>query len=59
MAACTRRHPQDSPRINLYEDWDLRYWSDRWNVPRWQVIETVRRVGAEVKDVARALGKEF
>lgn len=58
MAATFRRHPQDSARINLYEDWDLRYWSNRWNVPRQQLVETVRRVGPEVKDVAQALGKQ-
>jgi hypothetical protein len=59
MAACSRRHPQDSPHINAYEDWDLRYWSDRWNVPRKDLIATVRRVGVQVKDVARALGKDI
>ncbi len=58
MAATTRRHPQDSPRINLHEDWEMRYWSDRWGVPRLRIVETVKRVGMEVKDVARALGKD-
>jgi hypothetical protein len=58
MAATTRRHPQDSPRINLYEDWEMRYWSDRWGVPRQQLANIIRRVGGDVKDVARALGKD-
>ncbi len=53
----SRRHPQDSSRINIYEDWELRYWSDRWNIPRHQVVDAVRRVGVQVKDVARVLGK--
>ncbi|WP_262270335.1 MULTISPECIES: DUF3606 domain-containing protein [Microvirga] len=53
----SRRHPQDSPRINVLEPWDLQYWSDRWNVPRQQVVETIRRVGDQVHDVALALGK--
>jgi len=57
-ASVSRRHPQDSPRINVLEDWDLRYWSDRWNVPRHQVMDAVKRVGVQVKDVARALGKD-
>jgi hypothetical protein len=55
----SRRHPQDSPRINVHEDWELRYWSDRWSVPRSQLIDAVKRVGIQVKDVARALGKDF
>lgn len=58
MAATFRRHPQDSARINLYEDWEMRYWSDRWGIPRQQLAETIKRVGVHVKDVARALGKE-
>jgi hypothetical protein len=53
----SRRHPQDSPRINMHEPWELQYWSDRWNVPRRQVVEAIRRVGNHVQDVAQALGK--
>jgi hypothetical protein len=59
MAADFKRHPQDSARINLHEDWEMRYWSDKWGVPRQQIMETVKRVGLQVKDVARALGKDF
>jgi hypothetical protein len=52
-----RRHPQDCSRINIHEDWDVRYWTDRWQVSRQHLMETVKRVGLEVSDVARALGK--
>jgi predicted DNA-binding protein YlxM (UPF0122 family) len=54
----SRRHPQDSTRINILESWDLQYWSDRWNVPRQQVVDAIRRVGDQVHDVAQALGKK-
>lgn len=54
----SKRHPQDSARINVYEAWELRYWSDRWEIPPHQLVDTVRRVGAHVRDVARALGKQ-
>lgn len=57
MAAHLRRHPQDSLYINIHEDWDVRYWSDRWSVPRQQLMEAVRRFGPQVRDVARALGR--
>jgi hypothetical protein len=53
----SKRHPQDSTRINILEPWDLQYWSDRWNVPRRQVVDAIRRVGDQVQDVAQALGK--
>lgn len=54
----SRRHPQDSSRINIHEDWELRYWSDRWQVSRQHLLDTVKRVGLQVSDVARALGKD-
>jgi hypothetical protein len=54
----SKRHPRDCPRINIRELWDLQYWSDRWNVPRQQVVEAIRRVGDQVHDVAQALGKD-
>ena len=53
----SRRHPQDSSRINIHEDWEIRYWTDRWQVSRQQLLDTVKRVGLQVNDVARALGK--
>ncbi len=54
----SRRHPQDASRINVHEDWELRYWSDRWNVPRQQLMDTIKRVGLQVREVARALGRD-
>jgi hypothetical protein len=57
VGTTNRRHPQDSSRINIHEDWDVRYWTDRWQVSRQNLMETVKRVGLEVSDVARALGK--
>jgi len=53
----SRRHPQDSSRINIHEDWEIRYWTDRWQVSRQQLLDTVKRVGLQVNDVAKALGK--
>ena len=44
-------------RINLHEEWEIRYWTGRWSVSRDQLMETVKRVGVQVADVARALGK--
>ncbi len=52
-----KRHPQDASRINVHEDWELRYWTDKWQVSRQQLMDTVKRVGVQVNDVAKALGK--
>ena len=51
------RKLQDASRINVHEDWELRYWADRWHVSRQQLMEAIKRVGVHVQDVARALGK--
>ncbi|AWM88319.1 DUF3606 domain-containing protein [Microvirga sp. 17 mud 1-3] len=53
-----KRHPQDASRINVHEDWEVRYWTGKWNVSRQQLMDTVRRVGVQVSDVAKALGKD-
>jgi len=58
LGSGSRRHPQDSARINVHDDWELRYWSDRWNVPRHQLMDTIKRVGLQVREVARALGRD-
>lgn len=52
-----RRSLQDSSRINIHEEWELRYWADRWHVSRQQLMDTIKRVGVQVQDVAKALGK--
>jgi hypothetical protein len=52
-----KRHPQDASRINVHEDWEVRYWTDKWQVSRQQLMDTVKRVGVQVSDVAKALGK--
>ena len=57
MGGTLRRHPQDSSHINIHEDWEVRYWTDRWQVPRQHLLDAVKRVGLQVSDVARALGK--
>ena len=52
-----KRSPQDASRINVHEDWEVRYWTDKWQISREQLMETVKRVGVHVSDVAKALGK--
>jgi len=51
------RAPQDRARINMHEDYEVRYWSEKWNVTREQLAEAVRQAGPISADVARQLGK--
>jgi hypothetical protein len=52
-----KRHPQDASRINIHEDWEVRYWTDKWRISRQELIDAVKRVGVQVSEVAKALGK--
>jgi hypothetical protein len=46
----------DRSRINMQEDYEVRYWTEKWSVTREQLAEAVRAVGVMVKDVAAKLG---
>jgi len=51
------RRPQDSSRVNVNEDWEVRYWCDKWNVTKAQLIAAVKAVGVSATAVAKYLGK--
>ena len=48
----------DRLRINLNEDYEVRYWMQKWGVTREQLAAAVRDAGVMVKDVTKKLGKE-
>jgi Protein of unknown function (DUF3606) len=43
--------------INPTEDYELRYWSERFDVPTDEIVAAVKRVGTRVEDVARELNR--
>ena len=47
----------DRNRINVEEDYELRYWAEKFVVTRDELKEAVRKVGPMAKDVAKQLGK--
>ena len=51
------RGAADRSRINMQEDYEVRYWTEKWSVTREQLADAVRAVGVMVKDVAAKLGK--
>ena len=51
------RGAADRSRINMQEDYEVRYWTEKWSVTREQLAAAVRAVGVMVKDVAAKLGK--
>ena len=53
----TNRGPRDADRVNINEDYEVRYWTQKWNVTEAQLKDAVRRAGVMARDVAKALGK--
>jgi hypothetical protein len=47
----------DRDRINVNEEYELQYWSERFNVSRDQLKEAVKASGTSVKDVEEYLKK--
>lgn len=51
----TNRGPQDRSRINLSEDYEVRYWTDKLGVSKGQLQDAVREVGASADAVETEL----
>ena len=51
------RGPQDRTRINVNEDWEVRYWSNELGVSADRLRELVKQHGVSADAVRRALGK--
>lgn len=53
----TNRGPQDRARVNLSEDYEVRYWTEKFGVTKEQLAAAVERVGSSAAAIAQALGK--
>jgi hypothetical protein len=53
----TKRGPQDRSRVNVHEDWELRYWSKEFGVTPERLKEAEKAVGPMVDNIKRHLGK--
>jgi hypothetical protein len=51
------RGKPDRDRINIHEDYEVRYWCNALGVTRDQLVAAVHAVGPMVADVRRRLGK--
>jgi hypothetical protein len=54
----TKTGQADRLRINMNEDYEVRYWTQKWNVSREDLAAAVRTAGVMVKNVAKQLGKD-
>ena len=54
----TLRGPRDRQRINMSEDYEVTYWTRKWDISREQLAEAVKKVGPMATAVGKLLGKE-
>ena len=51
------RGAQNRSRVNIHEDYEVRYWTKKWGVSKEQLTEAVQKAGVSSEAVARRLGK--
>jgi hypothetical protein len=51
------RGPADRSRIDVTEEWELRYWSKKFSCTPEQLKEAVKAAGVSVESVRKHLGK--
>jgi len=55
----SNRDARDRSRINADEDYELKYWADKWGMSVVELRQVVDQVGPMTKDVAAKLGKRL
>ena len=53
----TAQKALDRERIDVHEEYELRYWTQKFGVTEQQLEAAVREVGTNAEDVAIELGK--
>lgn len=51
------RGVRDRSRVNVHEDYEVRYWTEKWGVTEERLRQAVPKAGVSVEAVARELGK--
>jgi hypothetical protein len=52
-----QRGPQDRSRVNVEQDYELKYWSEKFKVSPDELRKAVQQVGPSADAVAHHLGK--
>jgi hypothetical protein len=53
----SNRGPADRSRINIHEDYEVKYWTEKWGITAAKLREAVGAVGVMSHNVATYLGK--
>lgn len=51
----TQQGPRDAKRVNVNEDYEVQYWTNRFSVSEQRLREAVNKVGTSVDAVAEVL----
>ena len=51
------RGARDRSRVNVHEDYEVRYWTEKWGVTKEQLVQAVQKAGVAAEAVAQELGK--
>lgn len=51
----TKRNPQDAARVNVNEEYEVRYWTDKFGVSEQQLRDAVAKVGVSAAEIEREL----
>lgn len=54
----SKRGPVDRWRINTTQEWEIRYWSEKFGVSQADLLDAVSAVGNSPDKVADRLGKK-
>ena len=55
----SNRGARDRSRINVNEDYELKYWADKWGMSVDELRSVVDQVGPMTEDVAAKIGKRI
>jgi len=53
----SKRGPQDAARVNVHEDWEVRYWCKAFACTEEQLRAAVKAVGVSAAAVRKHFGK--
>lgn len=53
----TKRRPQDASKINIHEDYEVRWWCGEFGCTKDQLIAAVKAVGVSAAAVRKHLGR--
>ncbi|CAG5086811.1 DUF3606 domain-containing protein [Parvicella tangerina] len=51
-----QKQPEDPTKINVGQQWEIDYWTEKLGVTEKQLKDAVAKVGVMVKDVKAELG---